>query len=157
MESVRKWQDLQEQKKQLAAWTPRVVEIGGTIPASGNADAYPEGTPERHLVSFLCAWQRDNYGHMAREAGTAWKGSGNPTPAEMRATFQSKQLASFELLSVEDQAAAVSLVTVRRHFKENGGPTEDTQTYRLIRVDADHEITARTVPGTTWAIINWNW
>ena len=157
MESLRKWQDLQEQKKQLAAWTPRVVEVGNTIPVSGNADAYPEGTPERHLVSFLSAWQRGNYGHMARDAGTAWKGSGTPSPAEMRATFQSKQLARFELLSVEDQAAAVSLVTVRRHFTEDDGPTEDTQTYRLIRVDPDHEIAARSVAGTTWAIINWNW
>ncbi len=157
METLRKWQEVQEQKKELAAWTPRVVRVGETIPVSGNADVYPEGTPERHLVSFLCAWQRGNYGHMARDAGTAWKGSGSPTPAEMRATFQSKRLAGFELLSVEDQAAAVSLVTVKRIFKMDDEPTEDTQTYRLIRVDADHEIAARTVPGTTWAIINWNW
>ena len=75
----------------------------------------------------------------------------------MRATFQSKRLDGFELLSVEDQAAAVSLITVRRLFKSDDGPTEDTLTYRLIRVDSNHEIAARTTPGTTWAIINWNW
>jgi hypothetical protein len=94
---------------------------------------------------------------MARDAGTAWKGAGTPSPAEMRATFQAKQLTGFELLSVEDQAAAVSLVSVRRHFEENNASTEDTQTYRLIRVDADHEIAARTATGTSWTIINWNW
>jgi len=157
METLRKWQEVQEQKKALAAWTPRVVRVGETIPISGSADVYPEGTPERHIVSFLSAWQRGNYGHMARDAGTAWKGSGCPTPADMRATFQSKRLDGFELLSVEDQAAAVSLITVRRRFKSDDGPTEDTLTYRLIRVDSNHEIAARTIPGTTWAIINWNW
>ena len=157
METLRKWQEVQEQKKELAAWTPRVVRVGETIPISGSADVYPEGTPERHIVSFLSAWQRGNYGHMARDAGTAWKGSGCPTPADMRATFQSKRLDGFELLSVEDQAAAVSLITVRRLFKSDDGPTEDTLTYRLIRVDSNHEIAAPTVACTTWAIINWNW
>ncbi len=76
METLRKWQEVQEQKKELAAWTPRVVRVGETIPISGSADVYPEGTPERHIVSFLSAWQRGNYGHMARDAGRAWKGSG---------------------------------------------------------------------------------
>jgi hypothetical protein len=66
METLRKWQEVQEQKKELAAWTPRVVRVGETIPISGSADVYPEGTPERHIVSFLSAWQRGNYGHMGR-------------------------------------------------------------------------------------------
>jgi hypothetical protein len=157
VDTLRKWHDVQERKKQLAAWTPRIVRVGETMPVSGSPDAYLEGTPERHVVSFLNAWQRGNYGHMARDAGTAWKGAGSPTAADMRAAFQFKRLGGFELLSVEDQAAAVSLVTVKRIFKNDDGSTVDTLTYRLIRVDSDHEMAARTVPGTTWAIINWNW
>lgn len=123
VQTLQKWKDVQEQKKLLAAWCPRVVEIGRGVPPSGTPDQYPEGTPEQRVVSFLCSWKRNNYGYMARDA--AWKNSGAPTPADVRSAFQGKKLTSFELVAIEDQAFAVSLVTVKRQVAEPDSARDD--------------------------------
>lgn len=156
-ETLQRWQGLQEQKKQLAAWRPRIVTVGKDVPRHGSPDDYPEGSPERHIVTFLLAWTRGNYGHMARDAGTPWKGTSAPSPAEMRATFHDKPLVRFELVSIEDQAAAVSLVTVKRYFDAQASQADDAATYRLIRVNCDGDMVVAAAPGHRWAIINWNW
>jgi hypothetical protein len=154
METLRKWNDLQEQRKLLDAWRPRVIEVGSSVPASGSPDDYPEDTPERRVVSLLCAWQRNNYGHMARDA--AWKNSGAPSPADVRIAFQGKHLRSFELVAVEDQAFAVSLVTVKRHVVEHESARDDTATYRVVRIDPEGSPAIGGVEAG-WTIVNWNW
>lgn len=156
-DTLQRFRELQEEKRLLAAWKPRVIEVGRDVPSNGSPDDYPEGSPERHAVSFLQGWSRRNYGHMARDAGSPWKGASAPSPAEVRATFHDKSLAGFELVTVEDQAAAVSLVTVKRYFDARIGQADDTATYRLIRVNGDGEVAAAAAPGHRWVIINWNW
>jgi hypothetical protein len=94
---------------------------------------------------------------MARDAGSPWKGASAPSPADVRAILHDKSLVRFELVTVEDQAAAVSLVTVKRYFDARIGQADDTATYRLIRVNADGEVAAATAPAHRWVIINWNW
>jgi hypothetical protein len=75
----------------------------------------------------------------------------------MRATFHDKPLVRFELVSIEDHAAAVSLVTVQRYFNPQASQADDTATYRLIRVNAEGDMVVAAAPGHRWAIINWNW
>src|SRR5690606_6617970 len=67
------WRDLfhqisrnERQKKLLATWQPRTIQVGTDVPVSGAPDAYDEGTPERRLAEYLHFWMRHNYGFMAR-------------------------------------------------------------------------------------------
>lgn len=62
---------------------------------------------------FLDLWHRRNYGHM-HDSMAGLMGEGPATgPAELRRAFQKRDLEGFEILSLDFQAPAVCIATVR--------------------------------------------
>ncbi len=141
-----------EDKNRLEAWTPRDVQPGRDIPASGAPEQYGEGTPERKLAEFLVFWRARNYGGMAR--CLPWFDRQRPGKAagEMREQYGSKRLESFEFLKIRDEAAVLSTISARVRYEEDDGVKEQEVEYRLTYEDAEGNPAARGKPGHEWAL-----
>lgn len=69
-ETLDLWNDVQESKRKLNDWTPRVMELGSQTPKSSEVTDYDTGTPEKTVVEFINYWKSNNYGSMAKLVST---------------------------------------------------------------------------------------
>lgn len=155
MELFRQIMENADNKARLDRWTPRSVRLGIDIPSTGAPDAYGEGTPERKLAEFLTAWERRNYGHMAERLSkmlTRDKTVG-AIAGSLRTKYGGTLLKEFELISIRDQAAAITVVTTRLVYDDVGDEREETIEVRMMNEDATGNPVVRGKPGGEWRII----
>ena len=137
----------------MAAWAPRSIVVGRDIPATGEPEAFGEGTPERRLAEFIAFWRAGNYGYMAQCLSfTEKKYSTRPLPAEMREYFGSKQLRSFQILQVKDEAPAITEIKTKLVYSDDGREVERDYNFRLVSEDAAGGPVIRGKPGGVWVI-----
>jgi hypothetical protein len=146
-EAAEQQRKLNEDRARLDAWCPRSIRVGEDVLKSGEPKAFAEGTPERKLVEFLTYWKARNYGRMAQCFARMLKTSVNKDAAKVRTNYQSKKLQSFELLAIDDKAAAVTEITVRLWYEEDQA-TECDVTFRILNEDAEANPAARDKPDT---------
>ena len=145
--------DTQRQKKLIESWKPRSKENVTYLPYIGKAEELPLNTPERAVAEFIENWITRRYGLLAeslvyfvdkskgRKAGLAKEDFGRHIPL------------AYKIVSIEDKAAAITLVTVELEF-ESG----DQKIIKEISVstnyqDNENNILVRTEDNGHWKIM----
>jgi hypothetical protein len=144
-----------EDRSRLEAWKPREIRLGEDVPVSGEAGDFKEGTPEHALAEFLNYWRARNYGYMTRRLPVREREPMNKAAARVRENFSAKKLQGFELQSIGENAAALTLIEVKLRYEEDGKPVERALTFRLINESADGSACVSGKPGSGWSVYNW--
>jgi hypothetical protein len=145
-----------EDRSRLEAWKPRDIRLGEDVPISGEAGDFKEGTPEHALVEFLDYWRARNYGYMSRRLPVREREPMNKAAARIRENFSAKKFLDFELQSISENAAAVTLIEAKLKYEEDGQPVERSMIFRLINESGDGTPCVSGKPGCGWSIYNWN-
>ncbi len=129
--------DKADHEAHMSAFAERHLVVGVDIPASGEPEAYGEGTPERRLAEFFAWWRERRYDRMGEMMSFMDKKYAGKTPAaNMSERFRKKQLASFAMVEVVDESPAISQITARVVYTEEGQEIEKTYAFRLVYEDA---------------------
>lgn len=136
------------------AWTPRTIRPGVEIPVTGLPDAFEAGTPEQKLAEFFSFWAKRNFGHMAQQCLTFSdkKYYGNKLPLRLKERFLSKNFRRFEIVELQDEAPAVTVIKAKVVYEEDGKEVESVKDFRLICEDAAGKPVIRGKPGGSWVL-----
>jgi len=154
---VHQIQKNQEDQQHLTEWEPREVKPGRDIPVSGKPENYEEGSPERSLAEFLGYWLDGNYGFMAKRSLASIGSKGPANPRDLNLAYSKRVLKAFEFEAVRDQAAAITVITTKLSYEENGHEVERSFEFRLINIDSKGKAQVRGQPDSSWFILNWSW
>jgi hypothetical protein len=144
---------LQNTKKLINDWVARDPESLTHLPYDGNPGTLPELSPERAVAEFMDNWSNGRFGLLAdallyftdtpkgKRAGLAKQDFGDRVPL------------SYEIVSVKDQAAAVSQIVVRATFKTADGDVEREMSVRAIYQDKNNDGLSRLDPSGDWKIV----
>jgi hypothetical protein len=147
LEAIVRFADTQNEIKRhnshLESWLPRGVSPGIDVPETGSPVDFLDDSPEKALVEFLTFWSKRNYGRMAQMIAGAPQRSGNKAAGEIRARFEKSSLTAFRIIKIDDQAAAITEMTVELTIEESGKTNVVTKTVRLIHQTPDERPVAR--------------
>ncbi len=141
------------QKKLLEEWRPRNNEEIPYFPHEGSASHLPLGTPERAVAEFIENWIANRYGLIAKSLLYFTDDSLGKKSGRAKEDFGRHIPTSYKVLSIEDQAAAVSHVEVELIFEEEEGPISKRASVRAIYQDADNVAMVRAEPDGGWKIV----
>jgi hypothetical protein len=144
-----------DDKARLDSWKPRTIEVGQSVPTSGNPDAFESGTPEHKLAEFLSYWEARNYGYMARCLSSNLGYSDRKLPAIIREHYSSKRLKAFEFKGIKDNAPAITEIEADLVYEEEDTAIEKTMMFRLINEDDKGNPAVGGKPGTSWVVYTW--
>lgn len=142
----------ERQKNLLDLWRPRLTGELSYLPFSGDSTLLPMGTPERAVASFIENWISRRYGLVAeslvyftdstdgKKAGIAKDDFGRHVPID------------YKVISIDDHAAAITLVDVELKFKEEDGSVVKRALVRTIYQDDKNNALIRTDDGGRWKI-----
>jgi hypothetical protein len=142
-----------KRKKVLDRWRPRIIAIGDDIPVCAAPSEYREGSPERAAVEFLDAWKSRNFGRMAESLDVFHKQPKSQRAGELRSTIGEFELNSFELVGIEDQAAAITEVAFQVNTTRGCKTGEDRVTLRLVHLEENDPIPYPAETGL-WKIVS---
>lgn len=150
---LKSFSNTQRQKKLIENWEPRSSENITYLPFVGKAEELPLNTPERTVAEFIENWIARRYGLLSeslvyfvdkpkgRKAGLAKEDFGNHIPL------------SYRLISIEDKAAAITLVTVELEFEDNNQRFSKIVNVFTNYLDSENHIQVRTEGDGQWKII----
>jgi hypothetical protein len=141
------------QKKLLEEWKPRNNEETPYLPHEGEASYLPLGTPERAVAEFIENWMANRYGLIAKSLLYFTDDSLGKKSGRAKEDFARRVPISYKVLSIEDQAAAVSHVEVELMFEGEGKPISKQASVRTIYQDIDNNAMVRTEPDGAWKIV----
>ena len=146
--------DTGAEQRRLEAWTPRKVQIGTDIPASGPPEAYVDGTPERRLAEVLEYWRVRNFGWMARclPHHALQDKTLNRVAGELRDHYGTKRLEGFAFLQIDETAPAVAIIRTRLVADSVNMPRDHVVDCRLICEDETGRPTVSGTAGAAWRI-----
>jgi len=154
-EILQQIQDIERDKKALANWKPRNIDIGTNVPMSGKSTDYEDNSPEQKLAEFLSYWKSNNYGYMSKCISTQ---IGHPTkelPLRIREEYRGKQLKSWELKNIGDQSPAITVISINATYEENGLTKTKLLEARLICEDDHGYGVVRGKSGSRWSLVTW--
>lgn len=140
-------------KKSIEEWKPRISKDIPYLPFEGDIASLPENTPEYAVAAFLDHWRNKRFGPIAdallyftdtpkgKKAGMARQDFGKHVPI------------SFKILSVDDQAAAVTHVIAELRFKVADQEKLKEVSIRTIYQDLENNPSVRSMPGGHWRIV----
>lgn len=140
-------------KKSIEEWKPRIPENIPYLPFEGDISRLPENTPEYAVAAFLDHWCNKRFGPIAdallyftdtpkgKKAGMARQDFGKHVPT------------SFKVLSVDDQAAAVTHVIAELRFEIDEQTKFKEVSIRAIYQDLENNPSVRSIPGGHWRIV----
>lgn len=138
-ESLEQYRRVQEEKARLESWSPRSEEELAVLPRSGEPDVFAIGSPERAIAELMHLWSRRNYGHLARlvyrPLGPPKDEEIGPIARELREQLADKRLVGYEIVKIEDDAAAATNVRVRIEYERSGEQVERELDLRLLFID----------------------
>ena len=132
----------------LEGWRPREVVVGESVPAFGEPEDYPAGTPERTVVDFLNRWQEGDREAMARCYAPLVRAS----PADVRIRFEQDGPIGFELLEVREVTPAVADVRVALELDADDDPSRATYEFRLVASDGEGQLASPTGDDVSWGL-----
>lgn len=141
------------QKKLLEEWRPRNNDEIPYLPHVGDPSHLPLGTPERAVAEFIENWIANRYGLIAKSLLYFTDDSLGKKSGRAKENFGRHIPTSYKVISIEDQAAAVSHVKVELVFEGEGGPISKHASVRAIYQDADNDAMVRTEPDGDWKIV----
>lgn len=154
-EILHQLQEIKKTKERLADWKPRQIKVGRDIPPNGNPDEFEEGSPEKKLAEYFKYWMSNNYGFMAKYLSPKLGPPVKEAPKQIREIYQGKTLQNWEIINVEDQAAAITIITTKLEYVYDGQKMNSVVDVRLICEDENDFGVVRGKPGSKWALVNW--
>ncbi|MHC5722910.1 MAG: hypothetical protein ACYT04_33460 [Nostoc sp.] len=145
----------QVNKEKLSQWKPRDITIGIDVPQTGSPELFANGTPEKRLAEYLTFWKIRNYGYMARCLSIKLSPPPKQAPVSIRQIFAPKNLMSFEFISIQDSAAAFSIIQTQLKFEEYGEEVIKAFNFRLINENSEGVPEVRGTSNSEWKIISW--
>jgi len=140
-------------KKAIEEWQPRTTEDVLYLPFEGDITDLPENTPERAVGAFLDHWRNKRFGPIA-DALLYFTGTPKGKKAGLaRQDFGKHVPTSFKILSVDDQAAAVTHVITELYFKVNSQTISKEVSVRAIYQDLENNPSVRSMPDGHWRIV----
>jgi hypothetical protein len=126
-----------EVKKLLNEWRPRKIKPGVDIPASGDENDYEPNSPEQMVMRMFSLWKTKNYGTLARMAYLpSFSGLKTSSLAgELRESLSGKDLITYMLSKIDDQAPAITEITCRIVIRMEDREIEKELTIRCIYAD----------------------
>ncbi len=140
-------------KKAIEEWQPRITEDVPYLPFEGDISNLPKNSPEHAVGVFLDHWCNKRFGPIAdmllyftdtpkgKKAGLARQDFGKHLPT------------SFKILSVDDQAAAVTQVIAELYFEVDSQTVIKEVTVRAIYQDLENNPYARSMSNGHWRIV----
>lgn len=142
-----------DDKEKLAQWIPRDMRVGVDFPATGEPELFTDATPERRLAEYLKFWKARNYGYMARCISPMLGLPAKKLPARIRDAFGTKNLESFIVVEISDDAPAISEILIELVFEEGGKKQKRQIRFRMVNIDPEGIAVIRTEPNSEWGII----
>lgn len=140
-------------RKLIEEWKPRDKNEIEYLPYSGEPSDLPKGTPERVTAEFINNWCHRRYGLLA-DALLYFTDTPKGKKALMaKEDFGRNVPASFEVISVEDQAAAISHVIIELHFVTKSGKVTKKASVRAVHLDSQNKPTMRNETSGNWKIV----
>lgn len=146
--------DNEKDKILINQWKPRGIKVGVSIPSFGEPDLYPLGTPERKLSEFLFYWKRKNYGYMAKCASTLF-GALRVNPGDIRDVYGSKNLLTYNIIKIIDEAPAITEIETKIVFKEFDEDREQIINFRFLNSDNSGNPAVLGKTDAEWGLVNW--
>lgn len=141
------------QKKLLDAWRPREELELKHLPYKGKISGLPANTPERSVAEFVDNWTKQRYGLMVDTLVYFTKETKGKRAGMVKKDFGSNIPKSFAIISVEDQAAAISHVNVELVFIETSTQIKKTVSVRAIYQNEKNVSLVRGEVGGKWKIM----
>ncbi len=152
-EIIKKLEENEKFKAQLSSWSPRNLSIGLNVPVNGDAEQYQLDSPERKLVEYLFFWKSKNFGRMGHLLSHLAKNTDNKTALMVRQLFEGRELQDFEIIHVEDEAPAITIIHVRIKEQEHGELKDRIVIARMINEDEMGQPMTHGAPKNEWRII----
>lgn len=152
-EILKSFAETQRQNKLIESWKPRSNSNISYLPYSGKAKELPSNTPERTVAEFIENWIARRYGLLSesivyfvdkpkgKKAGLAKEEFGRYVPI------------SYELISIEDKAPAITLVKVILEFEVNDKKIFKTVNVSANYLDSEGNTLVSTETGGRWKIM----
>jgi len=137
----------------LEEWKPRNKKETPHLPHEGDVYNLPLGTPERAVAEFIENWIANRYGLIAKSLLYFTDDSLGKKSGRAKEDFGRHVPISYKVLSIKDQAAAVSHVEVELMFEREDGPISKQASVRAIYQDPDNDAMVRTEPDGDWKIV----
>lgn len=153
LEVLKSYAKTQEQKKKLEAWMPRNLEPNKDFLAYGTPEEFETRTPERELVQFFKYWSTNNYGRMADLIKTFGDHPLSKRAGEVRLNFLGKSLTRYKLLEINDEASAITEITVEVALNYRDKILTEKFSVRMIHEDSEGNPVLREEPDGNWRII----
>jgi len=131
-------------------WKPRSDEDLASVPKTGVPEEYDPAAPEAAVVKLLHLWKRRNYGEMAKLLPPPFRERLSRAAGEMRQDFGDKQLESFEIQEIRDEASAISEVRVRVTYTWDGCQEDGVLECRVVSYDEKGELCSSISDGAAW-------
>src|SRR6266511_2693643 len=132
------------QQRANDVWKPVTL-----VPADPTFSAHPAYIACEQLLSY---WVRRNYGKIATLLSKTVQDAYAPTmPRQVRNEYGGYRLSSFEVLRIEEIAAAVCVIDVKLIFEPGD---EKTASLRWMHEDEDGQAQAASLPGA-WHLMVW--
>jgi hypothetical protein len=152
-EMLCKLQEIEECKKNTAAWKPREISVGITIPESGIPTDYADGSPEQALACLFNFWKEKNYGKMALLlCDFSWRVS-IKRAGEIRANFGPVEFDGFKILEVKDDVPAITIIRAVVNYAKHGRQTETEISLRLSYQSENGEPRVYPFEKASWVIL----
>ena len=151
---IDKRKKLNEQQALLNKWKARPSESLNHLPCSITSELLPIGSPEEAVFIFIHNWRNKNYGELSRQLLDY---SNNLTKGKKiyhtKKQFSRSLPLSFNIISVDDEAPAISNVLVELCFKAENSLIAHTVNFRLVFHDSSNNALCRGAPSGSWKIV----
>jgi len=136
-----------ENEKLLKEWEPRVFEV---IPST-----YESNSPEEKVFEFLECIKNKNYGTPTSMYPTFILGSSSRKSKAgiLRENFKDITITDYEVVKINDSAAAVTMITVKIAYEYKGLLKEKNVDFRVI-YEVNGEVNNRLKLNGSWKITN---
>ncbi|MBC8552600.1 MAG: hypothetical protein H8D23_23470 [Candidatus Brocadiales bacterium] len=144
-ESLKSLANTQKIKERITEWKPRHIEEE-YIGSINNGNPINPSLPEYTAIEYCNLWCKKNYGYMSNLYALSWK----PEPKELRELYGWLDIASYELISITDEASAISEIIVKIELR-NG--TFKVCKLRIIYEDSKGDPLPRNIEGGNWKVV----
>lgn len=140
-------------KRQIGSWRARPTQTDLLIASSDAPNSLDPESPEATAVKYLTAITARNFGAVAKATIDHPKRSIPYRAGRHRDELGDLAVTAWQVTGVEDQASAVSVVTIRLEGILNERQWSGEQTMRLIYGDASYDALPRGSVGGQWSVM----
>ncbi len=147
--------DQAHSEEMLKQWKPRDIHIGVNIPETGDSNVYTRNSPEHCVALFISMLNKQNYKSLSELIDRGYDGNGDKGKGalrNLRNAYKQIKDVTFQILSIDDNAASVTEIMVRLWYQRDGMCYVLDNKYRLIYM-VNGTPAVRGEEGGTWKIV----